>query len=251
MVSISIAICGHKYRQRNVNELSELVSSEVVALDSGQVGCELNHIIAWEELLWFNADWYVVLEDDVFPALGFRNQLKQALVHAPSPIVSLYLGRSRPPHYQNSIAQVVGSDACFILSQELLSCVGVCIQRDYVIDMLNFARPRWRGEQRAVDNFELDLRDRSPIDEMISDWAVSIQQQISYTNPSLVQHLDMPTLLSVHPSKHREEDMSSRSHSRVAWRFGTRKDWSSSTIFMPAPGDIVTTQVNTWPSPMT
>jgi len=240
-MEFSIAVVGHHKRGESADNLIKQVGGDVVAFDPGDVGCELNHIVAWEYVGDSNSEWGVVLEDDAISITDFRQQLGQALKYAPTPVVSLYLGRGRPPHYQDSIAQVISSDASFIVSKKLLSCVGVCIHRDYIPDMSGSVRRRWKWEQRRRPS------DASPIDEMMSDWCESLELSVSYTNPSLVQHADGPTLLDFHLSKYKEEDMSSRNERRVAWRMGGRSKWDNSCIALPAPGELILTQVNKWP----
>lgn len=242
----SIAICSHPRRARDAERLAAQVQAEVIVEDDGY-GSEVNHINSWQQLLESDGNWGLVLEDDAIPIPNFKRQLEQVLLNAPTSVVSLYLGRSRPPHYQNSIAQVIGANTPFIVGRVLLSCVAVCVHRDYIPDMLDYVKRQHFSERVQIKSGERNPKDFAPIDEMMSDWTKSLGLAVGYTNPSIVQHADSPTLLEFHPSKYKESDMSSRNEKRVAWRIGERREWTDQTIILPAPGEIVTTNVNSWP----
>ena len=65
--------------------------------------------MAWATLASgaFDDEWLVVIEDDALPCNDFRAQLADALDHCPTDIAGLYLGRSRPPQWQDFIQQAV------------------------------------------------------------------------------------------------------------------------------------------------
>lgn len=244
-MDIGIVAVVHKSRKSRVPELEKSAKVEAIAYDPGHVGCEQNHICAWEYLSRVDCDWGVVLEDDALPVTNFNQQLRQVLSVAPHPVVSLYLGRSRPPQYQSSIAQVIGLDTHFIESKTLLNCVGLCVRGDYLRQLATYCRKYYDGEQRRVKKGSIDALDCTPIDEMISSWTETETPGVVYTNPSLVDHAQLPTTIPYHLSRHKEEDMVSRKEVRRAWRVGTRKDWSGTSIVrLPEPGEIVTTTVN-------
>lgn len=222
---VPIAIVAHHSRRDRVDDLAESVFAEAVVMDQppDTVGHFVNHLRAWSWLAGGNCPWSVVIEDDAVPlpasrgAEGFRRQLHAALAAAPGPVVSLYLGRSRPPQWQSTIARTVDrTDACFLASTHLLHGVGYAIRTELIPDMLQCITP---------------LQQTLPIDEAVSLWCRAREHQILYTWPSLVDHLDGPTLI---PDRVGEYDLPRR-----AWRHGYREgEWTSSVATLPTPAGI-------------
>ena len=190
------------------------VGAAYMSLDNGTLGCLGNHRKVWRHLskrFGTHADYLVVLEDDALPVDGFKDQLEQVLAASPASIVSLYLGRLRPPHLQYMIEPATRRaderDANFIVSRQLLHAVGLAMRPQIVSDMLA--------------NTDQEL----PIDEAIGKWANKHRYRIAYTWPSIVEHADGETLL-----KHR--DNIPREPGRVAWRAGTRDVWENTIVEM-------------------
>lgn len=224
MTAIAIAVVAHPRRYEMARELANLVGAECVSWDDAQIGCAENQRRAWEYLKNGDPDsWSVVLEDDAQPVAEFRNQLKMALARAPSPVVSLYLGRGRPPHWQTSIARVIADDPQnprdpnWVVGTHLLNHVGVAMKTHLIADMLHF------------------VGDKEPMDENISDWATRRKIKVSYTRPSLVDHRDTPTMMEHHPSRFPEKDMKSRNEIRRAWLVGGRDKWDNTSVEMHYP----------------
>ena len=185
-----------------------------MSLDNGNLGCGGNHRKVWRHLAKrhaAHADWLILLEDDAVPVEGFRDQLEQALAVAPTSVVSLYLGRKRPPHLQFMIEPAIkradDADASWLVSRQLLHAVGLAVRSSIVEDML------------ATIDEEL------PIDEAINGWANKRRYRIGYSFPSLVDHADGETLL-----QHR--DGQAREPGRVAWRAGARDTWTREHVEM-------------------
>lgn len=222
---IPIAVVAHHDRRDRVDALADSVFAEAVAMDGPDdpVGHFVNHLRAWSWLAGGSCPWSVVMEDDAVPLPaargpeGFRRQLHGALAVAPGPVVSLYLGRSRPPQWQPTIARTVDrADACFLSSTHLLHGVGYAIRTELIPDMLKSITP---------------LQQTLPIDEAVSLWCRARNHQILYTWPSLVDHLDGPTLI---PDRVGEYDLPRR-----AWRHGYRGEgWTSSVTRLPTPAEI-------------
>lgn len=205
-MSHALGIVGHAGRSELIDCLAETVKPDVISRDDGQLGCEGNHQHVWQRLAneYPRSGWTVVLEDDALPVAGFDTQLEAALRVAPTPIVSLYLGRLRPPQYQSAIRDVVDTqpDAHWLVANRLLHGVGVAIRTQFVHNMLDSVTQTAR-----------------PIDEAISLWAQHCGLRVSYTWPSLVDHADEPTVIAQH------RDRQPRPRGRVAWRTGTRTAW--------------------------
>jgi len=193
-----IGIVGHTSRHQQVLNLAGTIGAEHVSIDDGTLGCNRNHLKVWTHLAEHStSEWATVLEDDAIPCDNFRDQLDQALAVAPTPIVSLYLGRQRPYGYQDRIAAAINTDACWLLAPRLLHAVAVAIRTNLLADMLT------------------TLPTNIPIDRAISAWA---PHTVAYTNPSLVDHRDGTPV--AHPT-------GTRQPGRIAWRTGTRTAWTA------------------------
>lgn len=199
---ISYAVVGHTSRQPQAEQLAQSLGA-TLALDDGSYGEGINHDRAWVAATTQESDWSVVLEDDAQPIPGFDAQLREALNSAPTPIVSLYLGTSRPPQYQRRIKRALAQETHWIISDELLHHVAVAIRTDLVGNMLH-----------TVECSTL------PADYRIGNWARQCDYPIAYTNPSLVEHADGPTVIN-------HQDGQPRTEPRKAWRLGSRPSWNN------------------------
>lgn len=216
---IPTAIVAHINRTAMAEQLAADSAAQHVFYDDGTLGCNVNHRQAWQHHADTAADdWALVLEDDAQPVDGFRDQLDHALEVAPAPIVSLYLGTGRPlggwqPKIKQTILAAGAANACWITSTHLLHAVGVAIRTTLLPSMLEWLP-------------QIPL----PIDEAITVWAQGHGHVIGYTWPSLVNHADGQTLVA-HP------DGKPRDRVRVAWRTGTRRQWTGRQVTMKAPHD--------------
>lgn len=225
--SYEIAIVAHTDRREQAYKLMGDTNASHMAMDDGRFGAGQNHLLAWD---WLNkrsaADWAIVLEDDAIPCESFHDQLEMSLAVAPSSLVSLYLGRARPPHVQDSIASVIvdPKDPCWLMSDMLYHHVGVAVSRQWVGQMTDGATHLIR---------------RYPIDEAIGRWAQSRRIRISYTNPSLVDHRwDQLTVIKYRALDGTEdlvERKVDKQSPRRAWRFGPRSEWDDSFAVIPPP----------------
>lgn len=219
-----IAVVAHEHRRGMANTLIDAIDPFYVSWDDGSRGCFGNHLNAWKS---FRAapehDWCVVLEDDAVPVAGFMEQLHQALAVAPSPVVSLYLGRDRPRIAQPAIREVVqygAYDGPWIMSTSMFHAVGIAMRADVVGAMIEVI-----SQAPAVV---------LPIDSAISFWAEQNDYRVAYTWPSLVDHADTEPV-TVHSDGQPRcwQTMPNgipRRMRRVAWRTGTRTHWGTSTV---------------------
>lgn len=182
----------------------------VLSVDDGSLGAEANHRLVWRALAGSEAEWVCVLEDDAVPVEDFEAQLVPALTMAPSPIVSLYLGTARPPTVQEQIRRALirvdRIGACWLVTNQMLHAVGICMRTALVRDML-----------------EVTDHQRLPADERFGRWLRARRHMVAYTVPSLVDHADGSTLIA-----HR--DGQSRTRARKAWSVGGREVWNGSTV---------------------
>ena len=210
---IETAIVAHQRRYPDALDLAERLNAAICMDDCG-MGAARNHERAWTWLKDSTEPWCLVLEDDAVVCADFLNQASMALAHAPSPIVSFYLGRGRPPHWQQRIAKVIASEAHWIIATEMLHGVATAVRTELIPDLL-----AW-------------IEDQEPVDEAIGDFAQQNNFEVSYTHPSLVDHRDSGTIMDYHPTRHPDPEHVERNEIRRAWLLGTRTDWNSSVIAM-------------------
>lgn len=212
MTDLHIAIVAHKDRAVMAEKLASEVAADHVSLDNGNRGAGANHRAAWAWHVAHPADWAVTLEDDAIPCKDFRQQVTAALEQAPAHVVSLYLGRSRPQGWQDTIERALKraalQRACFITDKHSLHAVGMATSRRTIQMML----------------YALTLYSVYPPDEAISLYTYRNQIDVAYTVPSLVDHADETSLI--------EGRMPC---GRVAWKWGTRRKWTSETVPLIAP----------------
>ena len=215
-MSVPIGVVAHPSRMTMANRLAEQVSAEAVSWDVMDQGCEATHLRLWGYLAESPSPYVVILEDDAQPCEHFRDQLGKVLSHAPSPIVSLYLGRGRPDQWQLPISSIIATEACFITSDTLLSTVGYAVRTELLPLMLH-------SVPLSVDRLELP--------EAITRWAKRRKHTISYARPSIVQHRDVPPVIATED----RHDGQERTELRQAWLFGERRSWDSSAVELPHP----------------
>ena len=199
---------AHTSRSSEAHQLADTVEADFISVDDGALGCNNNHALVQHTISVMPSVWSVFLEDDAVPVEHFRTQIAQALDVAPSPIVSLYLGRRRPPHWQvrfaAAIAEAKHENAHWIVSTHLFHAVGYAIRSDLLPSLLTHVSNR-------------------PVDEHISGWAQHHGHTVAYTAPSLVDHADWPTVVD-HP------DGDVRRPGRRAWTVGGRNLWAPKSV---------------------
>lgn len=207
---MQIGIVAHTSRLSYAKTLSRAVKSDFLSVDDGTLRADDNHEHVQHHLAGLPSTWSVILEDDAEPVDDFRDQLTHALPLSPSPIVSLYLGKKRPPHWQLRIERALKEaktvDASWIVSTRLLHAVGYAIRTELLPSLLGHVTAR-------------------PVDEHISDWAMQYGHTVAYTIGSLVDHADIPTIVE-HP------DGQPRRPGRKAWTVGGRDIWTSISVPM-------------------
>jgi hypothetical protein len=217
-----IAVVGHVDRGPLGHKLSNRVKATCYCLDDGTVGAGHNHLRAWRWLAMGPAEWGVVLEDDAAPSAWFLSgDLSGVLENAPSPVVSLYLGRSSPRHWQPSISSVIARPESWLMGSELLHHVGVAIKTTTLPVLLD-------GVQRLLGTH--------PIDEALGLRCRKIGIPIAYCHPSIVDHdAEIPSVITEHRSQHPVEQQR-RDIDRVAWMMvNGHTEWNNSQVIIPEP----------------
>lgn len=231
---IPIVIVAHPKREAMGHALAQEVSADAVCWDVTHIGAEANHLQAWRWLADLRAEWGVVLEDDVIVCKGFLAQLTRALHCAPTSLVSLYLPRGRPPHWQESIAKAVSADVCWLTAPAMMSCQGYAMRTEFF--------SQHKEINRRVGRHHL------PIDEAITSWLnspLNPLQDVSYALPSLVDHRDGPTLIEHRDGPRDGEralmtwdsDPTGASLPRVrkSWLFGAHNNWNATSLALEIP----------------
>jgi hypothetical protein len=209
-VSIAIGIVAHVSRAATARALRNDVGAVALNVDDGTLACEGNHIAVLRALAYRHVDWCVVLEDDAWPVRDFRTQVKNALAHAPAPVVGLYLGYGNPSGETQRVTGLAARTAkeqgkAWIVGDCLIGSVGYAVRIRMVEPMLDDISQR--GE-------ELALR--------ITRWAQSWNVGICYTAPSLVDHADG---VPIDGPMHRRSE-------RKAWYCGTRSNWDTGNVVL-------------------
>ena len=210
-MTVTIGVVADIRRQHMAEQLAAHIRADYVSFDDGTLGPNRNHRVVWTELAHIDSTYGVVVEDDTVVIRDFRHQLEQALKASPSPIISGYLGKQRPPQWMPKVASVVqaasAADSHYILSSHLLHGVCVAIQHEHIQPMLDFT---------ATRNY-------LPWDEAVSAYARHAGQPVTYLWPSICDHRDGESLI-----KHRDGEP--RPPGRVAWKVGHRHTWSGDRI---------------------
>lgn len=219
----AIAVVAHLSRGVQAEHLADDVGATYVAYDDGARGAGPNHVACWEWLEESNREWGVVLEDDAVPVKDFVDNLDVVLKNSPSPIVSLYLGRGRPPHWQPQIMRVMARPESFLMAPTLLHHVGVALRTSCIPLMLDYLS--------VCGAYQLG---QLPIDEAIGGWVKKMGWQVAYCHPSIVDHRDQEPVISHRVTGYGADDPAKRDQKRVAWMFGTR-EWDGSSVDIPCP----------------
>lgn len=204
-----IGVVAHTSRAEAAHELFDTVEADFLSMDDGQLGCDGNHDRVHRWLASQPSVWSVVLEDDAVPVADFRVQLKACLEHSPEPLVSLYLGQSRPPQFQAAIGRAVDvaqrEGADWVCADRLYHGVGYAVRTSLLAGLVGWT---------------MGL----PVDERISEFVSASGLSVAYAYPSLVDHADWPTVIPVH------NDGQARPAGRRAWSAALHTGWSSKSV---------------------
>lgn len=203
---ISIGVVADSRRGDMGAKLSDEVSAQFLSVDNGTLGCTGNHLTAWKWHADNPSRWAVVLEEDAVPVEDFREQLAAALDVAPAPIVSLYMGTGYIEDARTAalLKRADSAGANWILMRgRVLHAVAIAIRHDVLSSMIS------------------NVRQSAPIDRELSRWARRRGCDVAYSYPSLVDHADVPSLVTRY-----------RRSQRRAWHLGTRDEWRTETTRM-------------------
>ena len=218
MTAYQIGIVGHTARQEYVDALTEALHPEFVSVDDGTLGASGNHLKVLKTLYEMNpAAWIIILEDDAQPVDGLRDQIVQCLAVAPAKLISFYAGTGYPAQYQQYFTDAItdNPDVCWLLHAQLRHGVA------YGIHPLVAKAVLIRVEELVAKKYAPD--------DAISWWATRSGEMIGYTNPSLVDHRDLPTVVD-YRFHIGHVTGTGRNRPRHAYRVGTRETWDSGSV---------------------
>jgi hypothetical protein len=201
----TVIVADHR-RERMASALYVVVDADYLSMDSGRLGCRGNHLQAWQWHIDHPTEWALTLEDDAIPVENFCDEVRAALAVAPTPIVSLYLGRgyTNDTYTGAALRNAEAFGAHWLVGPGPRHAVALAVRGELVEPMVADVR-----------------RSRLAVDDAMGSWARRNGYRTAYCVPSLVDHRDTPSLVSRY-----------RRAPRVAWKVGTRKDWNNSALSM-------------------
>ncbi|HEX2616360.1 MAG TPA: hypothetical protein VHL57_02395 [Flavobacteriales bacterium] len=217
-MSLKVGVVAHVSRQEHFERLSDEVDADIVCVDDGcsSADATVNHLSA---LQWMAkharlGDWAVLLEDDAIVVPGFREEAQACLDHAPTEVVSFYLGTGYPAQHQRAIADAVHKDVRWILHPWMRHAVAYAVQGELLPGLIE------KVSEKSRENWAPD--------DAISAFCLRRGCSVSYSNPSLVDHNDF--LAPVATSRtHLGMPTFGRKRSRRAHRFGTPLLWDATS----------------------
>lgn len=184
---VKFVVVGHHTRTGQAQRLAALLDAHLL-IDDGNHGANWNHRRALE---WAAEQTcrVVVLEDDAIPVHGFINKITHWLARFPDSLISFYLGTSRPPQWQPTIAAKLSSCRETLTLPTLIH--GVC----YSIPQNELAGILARWPHHLAADFAIGRA-----------WG----REVVYLSESLVEHADGPSV-------ERHPDGKPRTEARRAW----------------------------------
>ena len=206
MTSIEVHVVAHPIRQEQAEKLAKEVEATETWIDTSGLGEWDNHLRAWTQLSYSGATHAVVLQDDAIPVEGFREHAQRAATDRPNSMISLYIGTHRP-RASEVVTAIVEADrqgASWLSADTLMWGVGVIVPVARIPEMLE-----------AVEGCTY------PYDQRLGTWPKDLGEEVYYTWPSLVDHMDQKS--TVWRSNRLQQG------TRVAHRTGI-PDWSDIVV---------------------
>jgi hypothetical protein len=222
VANFTIGVVAHVDRQPQIDYLSRVAHPDVIIPDDGSAGVSANHIAVLTSLYQIGRrtgqPWLVVLEDDAIICDRLHEQLNQLLDIAPSLLVSLYNGTGYPMQYQRQFAKMAGDrELNFILHRHMRHAVGYAVHSSLLT------------QYRFIDHLAEQARKGWPPDDAMSHWCRRYDQMVAYTNPSLVDHEDGPSVIRQRKGV-AGPIVGARRYPRRAHWFGDRDFWSNRKV---------------------
>lgn len=177
-VSIDVHVVAHSSRLDLAENLKSETGASDLWVDTGRLGEWKNHLRAWTYLSYSSATHAIVLQDDAVPVENFRLLATEAARERPESMISFYVGTHRPRQAQvlAAVTEAERVHASWLTANTLMWGVGVMVPVAHIPDMLETVK-----------------HSKKPYDERLGLWAERSRASVSYTWPSLVDHLDTPS----------------------------------------------------------
>lgn len=182
-IKIDFRVVTHHSRREMGWSLARRVGG-ILLEDDGTLGEYENHRRAWADFGLDSATHICVLQDDAVPILNFVNTAHQAIAARPDDLVSLYVGTGRPgPDAVLKNAQVNAERyaGAWLEDVNLLWGVGVVMPAEWAYRFSEH-------EPEGLDYYDNRLG---------FWWKRRTGRKVQYVWPSLVDHADGESLVSV------------------------------------------------------
>lgn len=205
MTTVSAAVVAHTARQ----EMAEALASSLncpISWDDGTIGSVANHDVALELAAQAPADWFIAMEDDAEPVNDFLDQAAAALSTSPVPYACLYFGWVEEPDPKIAF-NLQENDPHWYMLQGWANTVCVAVRHDHLEPLM---RTSFQVSSE-LPHLPADHRWGEAARRLGHAW-------IPHSNPSLVQHSDVPSLIA------------GPAPPRRAYRVGTRDRWEQKCL---------------------
>lgn len=173
-MNIQYAIMGHVSRSTYVDDLKFDLNTQRASIDDGTLGVWGNARKTWQ-LISETSDYGIVIQDDAILCDKFKDKAELFIEQNYGHVISFYFGDSRKSF---KYLRPTKFDA------PLYHAVALAIPSKEIADMIQYCdqKPEAIGD-----------------DMKIRRWLISQNRICRYSNPSLVQHRDIPSI--VNPEK--------------------------------------------------
>lgn len=195
---------GHVDRIDAATALAQQLGARL-HLDDGSLGAWGNHAQALAYGHASGATHVITIEDDALPHPDFLALATEAIACRPNDPIGFYVGTQRPRPFRVSCAvrEAIEDDAAWLVCNELLWGVATAYPAADILDLLEWGQ---HSEQQY--------------DERVGRYYHTLDRPVFYTWPSLVDHLDGPSVIT---------DRTSREGGRVAHFVGTPR-WNERVV---------------------
>lgn len=209
-MDLYVGIVAHIKREEMAYSLAAKVQADEVFMDNGMLGEWRNHEKAWRAAERSGKTHAVILQDDALPVENFREHALEAAKTRSERLISLYVGTHRPRKEQvlESTTRADRVGAAWLTADTLMWGVGVLVPTALISEILDTVK-----------------KSNLPYDQRIGLWAEETSNLVYYTWPSLVDHVDEPTVIPGRPKKQGK---------RVAHRHGV-PEWNTMSVHIERP----------------
>lgn len=171
---VEYAVMAHESRFEHMIEVATHLNTGFLSVDDGTLGVWGNARKCWLTIDP-GSDYGIVIQDDAILCNDFRNKAETFLEQHKGHVISFYFG-----HQRKSVKYLRPE----YFDAPLYHAVALAIPSDQIIDMI-----RYCDKKTEVEGDDMKIR----------RWLISQNRTCRYSNPSLVQHKDISSI--VNPDK--------------------------------------------------